>query len=58
MKTPHISVLIDTYNHEPFIEQAIVSVLEQDFPAAQIEISWWTTDRRTARLQLLTDMLA
>ena len=27
------SVLIDTYNHERFIEQAIVSVLEQDFPA-------------------------
>jgi len=24
------SVLIDTYNHERFIEQAIVSVLEQD----------------------------
>ena len=33
MTTPHISVLIDTYNHERFIEQAIVSVLEQNFPA-------------------------
>jgi glycosyltransferase involved in cell wall biosynthesis len=33
-----ISVLIDTYNHEQFIEQAIVSVLEQDFPAADREI--------------------
>lgn len=32
------SVLIDTYNHERFIEQAIVSVLEQDFPAANREI--------------------
>ncbi|HET8923506.1 MAG TPA: glycosyltransferase family A protein [Candidatus Acidoferrum sp.] len=32
------SVLIDTYNHERFIEQAIVSVLEQDFPAADREI--------------------
>jgi hypothetical protein len=32
------SVLIDTYNHERFIEQAIVSVLEQDFPAAEREI--------------------
>ena len=32
------SVLIDTYNHERFIEQAIVSVLEQDFPSADGEI--------------------
>jgi hypothetical protein len=32
------SVLIDTYNHEQFIEQAIVSVLEQDFPASEREI--------------------
>jgi len=31
-------VLIDTYNHERFIEQAIVSALEQDFPAADREI--------------------
>ena len=33
MTEPFISVLIDTYNHERYIEQAIVSVLEQDFPA-------------------------
>jgi glycosyltransferase involved in cell wall biosynthesis len=32
------SVLIDTYNHERFIEQAIVSALEQDFSAADREI--------------------
>lgn len=32
------SVLIDTYNHERFIEKAIVSVLEQDFPAADRDI--------------------
>jgi len=32
------TVLIDTYNHERFIEEAIVSVLEQDFPAADREI--------------------
>lgn len=32
------SVLIDTYNHERFIEKAIVSVLEQDFPATDREI--------------------
>ena len=33
-----VSILIDTYNHEKFIEQAIVSALEQDFPAADREI--------------------
>lgn len=32
------SVLIDTYNHERFIEEAIVSALEQDFPASDREI--------------------
>jgi glycosyltransferase involved in cell wall biosynthesis len=38
MKTPLISVLIDTYNHERYIEQAIVSALGQDFPAGEMEI--------------------
>lgn len=38
MGKPFVSVLIDTYNHERFIEQAIVSVLEQDFPASDREI--------------------
>ncbi|HEY4950913.1 MAG TPA: glycosyltransferase [Candidatus Acidoferrales bacterium] len=38
MAKPLISVLIDTYNHERYIEQAIVSVLEQDFPADEVEI--------------------
>ena len=38
MTTPYISVLVDTYNHERYIEQAIVSVLEQDFPAREMEI--------------------
>ena len=38
MTGPTITVLIDTYNHEQFIEQAIVSVLEQDFPASGREI--------------------
>jgi hypothetical protein len=33
-----VSVLIDTYNHERFIEKAITSVLDQDFPAAEREI--------------------
>jgi glycosyltransferase involved in cell wall biosynthesis len=38
MNSPLISVLIDTYNHERYIEQAIVSVLEQDFPSSEVEI--------------------
>jgi glycosyltransferase involved in cell wall biosynthesis len=35
---PHVSVLIDTYNHESFIERAIVSVLEQDMRMDDVEI--------------------
>lgn len=33
-----VSVLIDTYNHERFIEKAIASVLEQDFPVSDREV--------------------
>jgi glycosyltransferase involved in cell wall biosynthesis len=35
---PAVSVLVDTYNHERFIEQALVSVIEQDFSATDMEI--------------------
>ncbi|HXM10366.1 MAG TPA: glycosyltransferase family A protein [Terriglobales bacterium] len=35
---PAVTVLIDTYNHERFIERAIVSVLEQGFPSGEVEI--------------------
>jgi GT2 family glycosyltransferase len=38
MTKPAATILIDTYNHERFIEQAIASVLEQDFPPAEMEI--------------------
>jgi glycosyltransferase involved in cell wall biosynthesis len=38
MAQPSITVLVDTYNHERFIEEAIVSVLEQDFPRPDMEI--------------------
>ena len=38
MNTPLVSVLIDTYNHERFVEEAIQSVLSQDFPASEREI--------------------
>jgi glycosyltransferase involved in cell wall biosynthesis len=38
MTRPFISVLIDTYNHERFIEQALASVLEQDVAGAEWEV--------------------
>src|ERR1700687_3313331 len=33
-----VTVLLDTYNQEAFIEKAITSVLNQDFPASETEI--------------------
>jgi len=38
MAKPFATALIDTYNHEAFIEKAIDSVLQQDFPASEMEI--------------------
>ena len=38
MARPFVSVLIDTYNHERFVEEAISSVLEQDFPPGDREV--------------------
>lgn len=35
---PFVSVLIDTYNYGRFIEEAIESVLSQDYPAEQMQI--------------------
>ena len=35
---PYVTVLLDTYNHEAFIEKAITSVLQQDFPESETEI--------------------
>lgn len=36
--SPLVSVLIDTYNHERYIAQAIVSAVEQGFPASDFEV--------------------
>lgn len=38
MATTFVSVLIDTYNHERFIEEALASVLAQDYPVEAREI--------------------
>jgi glycosyltransferase involved in cell wall biosynthesis len=38
MTTPLITVVIDTYNYGQFIERAIDSVLEQDFPLDRVEV--------------------
>ena len=38
MSKPFVSVLIDTYNHERFIERAITSVLEQDISMSDVEV--------------------
>src|ERR1700719_4504741 len=35
---PLITALVDTYNHERYIEQALTSVLEQGLSAAELEI--------------------
>jgi len=38
MSRPFVSVLIDAYNHERFIEEALRSVLAQVFPPAECEM--------------------
>jgi hypothetical protein len=38
MTKPFVTALVDTYNHEEFIEEALNSVLAQDFPPSEIEI--------------------
>lgn len=35
---PTVTALINTYNHARFIERALVSTLEQDFPRSDLEI--------------------
>jgi hypothetical protein len=38
MSRPYVTALIDTFNHERFIERAVASVLEQDFPSSEMEV--------------------
>jgi glycosyltransferase involved in cell wall biosynthesis len=38
MVRPFCNILIDTYNHERFIEEAVSSALAQDYPPTDREI--------------------
>ena len=38
MEYPRITVVIDTYNYGRYIEEAIQSVLSQDFPPEQVQV--------------------
>ncbi len=38
MANPQISIIIDTYNYGHFIEEAIESVLSQDYPTERMEV--------------------
>ena len=54
MKAPYFTVLIDAYNYGHYIEEAVSSVLEQDFPLEHREIlvvDDGSTDDTAARLR-------
>jgi glycosyltransferase involved in cell wall biosynthesis len=38
MTRPRVTVIVDTYNHERYIDKAVSSALEQDFPANATEV--------------------
>lgn len=57
-ESPLVTVLVDTYNHEHFIEKALDSVLEQDFDMSCVEIiviDDGSTDETSARLARYSD---
>ena len=35
---PLVTALVDTYNHERYIEHTLVSVLEQGWSSAELEV--------------------
>ena len=58
MSAPLVTVLIDTYNYGQFIEEAVESVLAQEFPREQREIlvvDDGSTDDTTERLKKYGD---
>jgi glycosyltransferase involved in cell wall biosynthesis len=60
MKAPFFTVLIDTYNYGQYIEEAIASVLAQDFPAEEREIlvvDDGSTDDTQERVQKFKDAI-
>ena len=38
MANPVITAIVDTYNHERFIEQALSSILDQGLSGSELEI--------------------
>jgi glycosyltransferase involved in cell wall biosynthesis len=60
MKAPFFTVLIDTYNYGQYVEEAVASVLAQDFPAEQREIlvvDDGSTDDTQERMQKFGDAI-
>jgi glycosyltransferase involved in cell wall biosynthesis len=58
MSTPFVTVLIDTYNYGQYIEEAVESVLAQEFPREQREIlvvDDGSTDNTAERLKKYGD---
>jgi len=60
MKAPFFTTLIDTYNYGHFVEEAVSSVLAQDFPAEEREIlvvDDGSTDETPERLRKFRDAI-
>ena len=58
MSGPSVTVLIDTYNYGQYIEEAVESVLTQEFPREQREIlvvDDGSTDDTAERLKKYSD---